>query len=132
MKVRLKMKAKKTISYMLCITAAMFLLFSSCAKKDSATYGREITNRNITEVKAVLTTPETFDGKTVTVKGKIVNECPSGCWLEVQEGSAILYVDLNPSGFAIPQKVGKEVVVEGNVSMRDNKPIMTGTGVEIK
>lgn len=126
------MKAKKTISYMLCITAALFLLFSGCAKKNSATYGEKISNRNITEVKAVLTTPETFDGKTVTVRGKIVNECPSGCWLEVQESTAILYVDLNPSGFAIPQKVGKEAVVEGKVSMRDNKPLITGTGVEIK
>ena len=132
MKVGLKMKTRKTISYMLCITAAAILLISGCAKKGSDTYGQEISNRTITNVDAVLTTPDTFEGKTLTVQGKIVNECPSGCWLEVQEGPAILYIDLKPSGFAIPQKVGKNVIVEGEVSMRDNKPIMTGTGVEIK
>jgi hypothetical protein len=114
------------------MTAVLSLLFSGCWKKDADMYGEEISNHTITKVESILTSPENFEDKTVTVRGKIINECPSGCWFEVKEDTGILYVDLNPSGFAIPQKVNKEVIVEGKVSVRDNQPIMTGTGVEIK
>jgi hypothetical protein len=132
MKARKKMKTKKTINYIWYMTAALSLLLSGCGKKDAGVYGEEISNQTITKVESILTYPENFEGKTVTIQGKIINECPSGCWFDVKEDAGVLYVDLNPSGFAIPQKVNKEVIVEGKVSVRDNQPIMTGTGVEIK
>ena len=133
-KVGHKMNAKKTISYTWFVTGSLALvfLFSGCGTSDEDAYGQEISDRTATKVEAILTEPENYEGKTVTVKGKIINECPSGCWFEVKENSGIIYVDLNPSGFAIPQKVGNKVIVEGKVQLRGSQPMLAGTGVEIK
>ena len=50
----------------------------------------------------------------------------------MKEDTGMIHVDIKPSGFAIPQKVGKTVVVEGTVSVQNNEPVLIGTGVEIK
>ena len=125
------MKTKNTISY-IGLTLILIFLISGCGKKEADKYGQEIQNRTITKVEAILKEPGNFDGKTVTVQGKIIRECPTGCWFEVKENSGIIYVDLNPSGFAIPQKVGKKVIVEGKLLVRGSQPMLAGTGVEIK
>ena len=128
------MKTRKTISYMwfITLTLTLMLSFSGCGKKETDKYGQEISNHTITKVEAILTEPEKFDGKNVTVQGKIIRECHTGCWFEVKEDAGIIYIDLNPSGFAIPQKVGKTATVEGKVSIRNNQPMIVGKGVEIK
>lgn len=128
------MKTRNTISYiwLMILVLTLMLPFSGCGKKEADKYGQEISNRTATKVEAILKEPGNFDGKTVTVQGKIIRECPTGCWFEVKENSGIIYVDLNPSGFAIPQKVRKTATVEGKVSVRNNQPMIVGTGVEIK
>jgi len=128
------MKTRSKISYIWLVMPALtsMLLFSGCGKKEAGNYGQEISNRSATRVGAILTEPSNFDGKTVTVEGKIIRECPTGCWFEVKDEAGIIYVDINPSGFAIPQKVGKGVTVEGKVLLRNNQPMIVGTGVEIK
>ncbi|MBN2455770.1 MAG: hypothetical protein JXB29_04400 [Sedimentisphaerales bacterium] len=125
------MKTRNKISYIWLALILIFLI-SGCGKKEADKYGQAIQNRSVTKIEAILKTPADFDGKTVTVQGKIIRECPTGCWFEVKENSAIIYVDLNPSAFAIPQKVAKTVTVEGKVSVRNNQPMLIGTGVEIK
>jgi len=124
----------KTYHNILLITLFLGIVFtlSGCGKKKPEQYGQQISNRDSTQINAVLKEPEAFSGKTVTIQGRIIRECPTGCWFEVKENSGILYVDLNPSGFAIPQKVGKTATVEGKVSVRNNQPMIVGTGVEIK
>jgi uncharacterized protein YdeI (BOF family) len=131
---RAKMKTKNTISYVPLMVLALTLMlpFSGCGKKEADKYGQEISDRTVTKVEAILKEPGNFDGKTVTVQGKIIRECPTGCWFEVKENSGIIYVDLNPSAFAIPQKVGKTAIVEGRVLVRNNQPMIVGKGVEIK
>ena len=125
------MNTKNKISY-IWLALILILQISGCGKKEADKFGQAIQNRSVTKIEAILKTPADFDGKTVTVQGKIIRECPTGCWFEVKENSAIIYVDLNPSGFAIPQKVGKTVTVEGRISVRNNQPMLVGTGVEIK
>jgi len=105
---------------------------NGCGKKKSEQYGQQISNRDSTQINAVLKEPETFSGETVTIEGKIVRECNTGCWFDVQGKGGAIHVDVKPSGFAIPQKVGKEVIVEGNVSLRDGQLTLIGKGVEIK
>ncbi len=97
-------------------------------------YGQAIINRNITEVKNILADPKTFEGKSVTIEGKISNECSTGCWFYVKVGSGNLniYVDTGNSGFAIPQKTGKKILVEGKVVIKKTGPIIQAKGVEIK
>lgn len=94
-------------------------------------YGEQISNINITSVKDILTYPDKYTGKTVTIKGKIGIECETGCWFNFKEGDAVIYVDLEPSGFAIPQKAGRGAVVEGVVAIKEGKPILIGKGVRI-
>lgn len=125
------MKTKNTISY-IWLTLVLIFSISGCVKKEADRYGQEISNRTATKVEAILKEPGNFDGKTVTIQGKIIRECPTGCWFEVKEDSGIIYVDINPSGFAIPQKVGEKVIVEGKVQLRGNQPTLAGTGVEIR
>ena len=128
----IKMKNKINNNCFAILGLSLMLIFSGCSRKEAKKYGQEISNHSPTKLDAILKTPENFDGKTVTVQGKIIRECPTGCWFEVKDEAGIIYVDLNPSGFAIPQKVGGEVIVEGKVLVRGNQPMLEGQGVEIK
>jgi aspartyl/asparaginyl-tRNA synthetase len=97
-------------------------------------YGQAITDRNLTQIKDILANPKGFEGKTVTVNGQIANECSTGCWFFVQIGSGNLniYVDTQNAGFAIPQKAGKSVLVQGTVIIKKTGPAIEAQGVEIK
>ena len=117
---------------LIALFSGMVFTLSGCGKKKPEQYGQQIGDRNSTQISAVLKEPETFSGKTVTIEGKIVRECMTGCWFDVQGKGGEIHVDVKPSGFAIPQKVGKEVIVEGNVSLRDGQLTLIGKGVEIK
>lgn len=97
-----------------------------------ATYGSPISNRNLTAIKDIVMSSKDYVGKTVTVKGKIALECETGCWVNLQDGGAVIYVDLAPSGFALPQKVGRSATIEGKVSIESGKLTLIGKGVEVK
>ena len=96
------------------------------------TYGGKISNRNITALKDIVMHPQDYSGKTVTVKGKIKLVCDTGCWFNLEDGGVTIYTDLAPSGFAIPQKVGRSATVEGKISIESGKLVLTGNGVEIR
>ena len=95
-------------------------------------FGEEITVDETTRVGDILARPDEFDGKTVKIEGEITRECPTGCWLDVKDETGAAYVDLGPSGFAIPQKVGSKVTVEGKVLKRQERTMIIGKGVEIE
>ena len=88
------------------VGVALFNFFTKTEK-----YGQEIANYTLTAVKDILADPKGFEGKLVTIEGKISNECSTGCWFYIQVGSGNLniYVDTGNSGFAIPQKSGKKI-----------------------
>ena len=109
---------------------ALMITAAGCGHLE--TYGASISNRNITPLGEILAHPKDYDGKTVTVKGRITIECETGCWLNLKDGNAVIYTDLAPSGFAIPQKVNRNATVEGKVSIENGKLILTGKGVEIR
>ena len=102
---------------------------SGCGHRE--TYGERISNRNITALGDILSHPKDYDGKTVTVKGKITLECETGCWFNLKDGNAVIYVDLSPSGFAIPQNSGRSAIVEGSITIKDGKPTLVSKGVEL-
>lgn len=108
------------------------IFFNSYARIEK--YGAEITDRNITAIKDILANPKAFEGKSVTIEGKISNECSTGCWFYVKVGSGNLdiYVDTGNSGFAIPQKSGRKITVEGKVILKKTGPMIQAKGVEIK
>ena len=106
----------------------------SCGNARKEKYGKEISNYKLTAIKDILAAPKEFEGKLVTIEGKISSECPSGCWffVKVASGEFSVYVDIRPSGFAIPQYTGRKVLVEGTVFIDQSGPKIKGRGVEIK
>lgn len=95
-------------------------------------YGEAISPGEATKISDILADPGQYEGKTVKLAGTIVTECPSGCWFEMSDGSAIVYVDIAPRGLAIPQHVGSDVTVEGTVTTVDKQTKIFGEGVEIR
>ena len=72
-----------------------------------------------------------YEGKNILIEGKIDTECPAGCWFIVNDESASLFIDIFPSNFVIPQEAGSRVKVYGEVTTKDNDPMMVGKMVEI-
>jgi hypothetical protein len=128
------MKIKNKINYVLLAAAALGLILTiyGCSKKDSGKYGQNISSYTLTKIGAILKDAKSFEGKNVTIEGKIITECPAGGWFDITDQTGVIYVDLHPSDVAIPQRVGGRVMVEGKVLIRDNKSMIVGTGVELK
>lgn len=106
------------------------VLFSGCGRTEA--YGGAVSNREVTKVNDILRNPDTYKGKTVTIKGKITNECSTGCRFDIKDGEAVIYVNIESAGFAIPQKSGHTALIEGKVMVEDGKTKISGTGVEVR
>lgn len=95
-------------------------------------FGQPITETKITRLSDILSGPSQFAGKSVLVEGTITDECPVGGWFFLKDGSGLIYVNLHPSYFAIPQARGREAVVEGKVRKEGTQIEIIGEGVRIK
>ena len=115
------------------ILVVLSLSIAACSIKPTK-YGQQISNRQLTTIKDVLANPKGYEGKVITIDGKVANECSTGCWFFVKVGSGNLaiYVDTGNSGFAIPQNVGKKILVEGTVVIKKTGPMIQAKGVEIR
>jgi hypothetical protein len=71
-----------------------------------------------------------YGGQVVIVEGKIVSECPAGCWFTLNDGTGTIYVDLAPSNLVIPQKRGAFATVYGQVVRERSDTYLIGTKVE--
>ena len=78
----------------------------------------------------ILSNPKNFSGKTVIVEGKIASECPSGCWFTLKDGTAVIYIDLEPSNLVIPQKRGASAKVTAQVEYNGSDVFLIGKKVE--
>lgn len=123
----------KRIIFVLLITAVVGTLFFAygCAKQGGS-FGQPITETTFTPIGDILAQPEQFADKTVKVQGKITDECPSGGWFFLQDQSGLIYVNLHPSYFAIPQIRGQQVVAQGSVRKEGTQVEIIGEGVELK
>jgi len=127
------MKRKTLIAISLAVCFAVSAVILAGCKGKPKLYGQAISDKTITPIRSIVMKPADYNDKTVTVEGKITLECSTGCWFDLQQDAAVLYIDINPSGLAIPQKVGKTVMVQGTIKIRENnKPMLIGSGVEIK
>ncbi|MEO0117149.1 MAG: hypothetical protein ABIK97_06400 [candidate division WOR-3 bacterium] len=106
-------------------------LLLSCKVKDR--YGKEIPqNLSPIPIKEILNSPKEYQNKDILITGKIVAECGSGCWFFIKDETGQIYVDLAPSKFAIPQRIGKEVIVYGKLEIKNGEPLIIGKGVKFK
>ena len=81
-------------------------------------------------ISAILEAAADYQGKDVVLKGKIIQECGSGCWFIIQDSSGQIYVDLAPSNLVIPQKVGSTAKVSGTVTISKGTTYLIGKKVE--
>jgi predicted metalloprotease len=88
------------------------------------------TENEITKISDILGNPKTYGGRIVTVKGKIVTECGSGCWFTLQDGNAVIYIDLAPNNMVIPQKKGSTARVTGEIIREGSDVYMVGSKVD--
>jgi len=126
------MKRKTLTVISLAIGFAISAVILSGCKSKSGTFGQAITDKTITPIRSIVMKPADYSDKTITIEGKIIRECPAGGWFDLQQDSAVLYVDLHPTGFAIPQKVGSIVTAQGTLKIQESGPVLIGSGVEIK
>ena len=84
----------------------------------------------VVKIADILVNPKEYDGKNVIVKGKISRECPSGCWFNLQDGNAVIYIDLLPSNIVIPQKTGSSARVTARVVREGSDVYLIGSKVE--
>ena len=122
---------KKINYFITTMSIISLILISGCSKTEL--YGENLSgNTPITTVKQILDNPAEFENKTITLKGEIKEVCPSGCWFFISDNSGELYVNIGPSGFAIPQKAGAKASVEGELITHNGTQMLMGKGVEIK
>jgi hypothetical protein len=128
----IKMKRKTLIVISLAASLSVSIVSLAGCKGKAELFGQAISDRTITPIRSIVMKPADYNDKTITIEGKITLECPAGGWFDLQQDAAVLYVDLHPTGFAIPQKVGSIVMAQGTIKLRENQPVMIGSGVEIK
>jgi len=88
------------------------------------------TENEITKISDILGNPKTYGGRIVTVTGKIVSECGAGCWFTLQDGNAVIYIDLAPNNMVIPQKKGSTARVTGEIIREGSDVYMVGSKVD--
>ncbi len=117
----------KFFYYSLCL---IVIFLCGCGELEK--YGEKISSAEKVSVSEIFAGKEQLNNKVIKIEGKIVRECPTGCWFDVKDKTGIVYVDIRPYGLAIPQRVGKNVVVEGKIKTEDGRITVVGKGVEIK
>lgn len=100
------------------------------AENTSSGVANAKTEPPVVKIADILVNPREYDGKNVIVRGKISRECPSGCWFNLQEGNAVIYIDLLPSNIVIPQKTGSNARVTARVVSEGSDVYLIGSKVE--
>lgn len=123
------MKWPVTSAFMLAAALGAMAL-QGCSSSEQ--YGKAVTEGTVTAISDILAEPAAYEGRAVRVRGEIITECPSGCWFELGDGPAVVYVDIASEGLAIPQRLGKKATVEGTVTVEGKQTKILGKGVEIR
>lgn len=110
------------------------VLAAGCGRKNAETgthFGEPFTDAPVVEIGELQKKADDFHRKTVRIAGTIDRQCPSsGCWLFLRgsDGSTIR-VELSDYFPKLPQNVGNEAMVEGEVIKKGTTPEFVGTRV---
>jgi len=73
------------------------------------------------------------EDRKIRIEGTIARECPSGCWFFVADKTGLdMKVELGYRKFAIPQRVGKGVQVEGTFIMEEDQHYVLADRVTVR
>jgi uncharacterized protein YdeI (BOF family) len=127
MESRNQLKNRINRSVLVLLVALGIIFFVGIAGCTSATGTGATTVKtpaNIVSIGDIIKNPAVYNGTTVAVQGKIINECGSGCWFMVNDGTGTLYIDLASNNFAIPQLQGSSVIIEGEIVIAHGDPTL--------
>ncbi len=104
--------------YLLIFLAAIHVLISAQAFEiKGKNYGNPLTLSEITKISNIMAKPESFVGKTVLVKGVVVDVCSHrGCWMDIASDAPFEKIQIKVADgeivFPLDAK-GKQALVEG-------------------
>jgi uncharacterized protein YdeI (BOF family) len=113
----------------LIVILAGALIAAGCTSQPASGTGNPAGQTPTAKIADILKDPAAYNGTPVEIRGKITNECGSGCWFMMDDGTGTLYVDLAPNNFAIPQIQGATVVVQGTIRVTNGDPTLVSTKV---
>ena len=112
------MRTRKLTILFIFLSAAG-LLFASNDYSKWKSLGKPITVKEITKISTILANPQAWVGKTVLVKGRVVDVCKKrGCWMEIASDKDFqtIKVKVKDGEIVFPLKArGKMAVVQGVV-----------------
>ncbi|OPX63424.1 MAG: hypothetical protein A4E33_01666 [Methanoregula sp. PtaB.Bin085] len=100
------------------------ILIAGCTTQPASTVAASSPADTRASIGDIVKNPAAYEGKEVVVQGKIASECGSGCWFMLDDGTGLMYVDLAPNNFAIPQLQGSTVVVKGVIRVAKGDPTL--------
>ncbi|MEW6747290.1 MAG: hypothetical protein AB1486_31555 [Planctomycetota bacterium] len=98
-------------------------------------YGEPISNAPVLDLQAVVREPSAYLDKTVTLRGEIVEVCPtSGCWCVLRQGNTTLFVDFAATQNLVlpPSATGCQALVQGVLRSRTTGLTLNGRGVVLR
>ena len=96
------------------------------------TFGR-FDGAQTVEVAALVERPQEFLGKTVSVEGRVTEQCQAmGCFFSIPAGKKKLRVDLEEIAMTAPRHEGGEARVEGQLVPYGDGYQLYATAVEFK
>lgn len=91
------------------------VLIAGCISQTSTSPAVSQQTSPVVSIGDIVKNPSAYNKTDILVRGKIINECGSGCWFMLNDGTGLIYVDLSANNFAIPQILGSTVSVEGTI-----------------
>jgi RecJ-like exonuclease len=94
----------------------------------------QATGTEVTAIGDIQKAPDEYVGRTVTVEGKLIGECPSsGCWWYIRDATGEIRADSFGGGFALPlHQEGKSIRTTGKIVKADSGELqIAATGSEL-
>jgi uncharacterized protein YdeI (BOF family) len=114
------------------LVVLLAIIFNAGCSKPIENFGKEIALGATTKIKDILSDKKKYNQQTVKVQGKIINQCPSGHWLDLADDTGEIHVSLVPAGSTIPPKLGVKATVEGKVIDQGYVLEIAGEGVKFE
>lgn len=107
----------KSTKHGIALFITLAVLLNGCGPKGEKFGDAPADSLARTAVSSILKNPEKYMDKEVVIEGKIVSECPSGCFFNLRDNSGgTIFVELKGNSFIpLPQRTGRTAVVKGTV-----------------
>jgi len=114
------------------ITLAALLALAVWRFRAPEHFGQPLTGAPRAELADLLSKPDDFKGRTVSLAGTVYRQCPvTGCWFyfKTPDGRE-LRIELGDTVSGLPKRIGSNALVEGRLVAQGDTHIFVGTGVD--